>query len=612
MKSINKVFSEIDFTPQLVKEIIHWLKTNELPAHVETQLQHDEFARHFSEFRTQDNKLFYNELEVIPDTPTKIRDILTEVYKSPEALGKGQNALHKYIQTKYIGITRAQIVAFLKLQIPYQLGFAKPRIVNRGIVTTEPFQTWSYDLIDMSSLDHVGANKHFTFILSIIDLFSRYCWLVPLRRKESAQVKAGFESVVAQNKHVFDTPTVKSKLPGAAIADNGQEFEGEMAQYLRDNGVAIIHTPSYTPEGNVEQQNGTVRRDLRALFLKTNSLNWLPHLSEIALSINTNFHQKLHASPLQVMQKWFSSDHEFVAAVAERSLAKKNEKFLRHFKQSDFKVGDHVRVRMASLHSNLRARIKAGIMKKTIVNYSPTVYRIDAVFGPAPGKMSYSSFIVKDKNGNVIIKADGTPHKFRGNELIHTETGYTVHHEIDQARADYLNQVKESSDVVQQAPEPIKVAKVKVPKPPIPFQEWKGPQWTDALKSNLYDFEGGRYEILKVEYDRKEKRYSVISADFRDVDQGKLAKKAETFAIDLALCLSLCRNQIWYTADMESYVKQYLPEEAMNPQEIPLKEPEEMNEPLQVRNLDLEKSKARRNLFGISGGHIRCNGHRSY
>ena len=51
MKSENKIFSEIDFTHQLVDEVIHWLKTNELPVHVETQLQHDEWAKHFSEFR---------------------------------------------------------------------------------------------------------------------------------------------------------------------------------------------------------------------------------------------------------------------------------------------------------------------------------------------------------------------------------------------------------------------------------------------------------------------------------------------------------------------------------------------------------------------------------
>ena len=232
--TVNKWLSEIVFTPQLIQEIGHYLKTNELPPHhVKTDPQHHSWVRNFAEFRIQDQTLFYNYLEVIPNTPAVIRDVLTEIYNSPEALGKGINALFKYVQSKYIGIRRAQVQLFLRNQIPYQLGFQQPRIVNRGIVTTQPFQTWSYDLIDMSSLDHVGGNKHYTFILSILDLFSRYCWLVPLRKKEAANVKAGFESVVISNQHKFDTENVKSKLPGAVLSDNGTEMAGEQDAYLK-------------------------------------------------------------------------------------------------------------------------------------------------------------------------------------------------------------------------------------------------------------------------------------------------------------------------------------------------------------------------------------------
>ena len=158
--TVNKWLSEITFTPQLIQEIIHWLKTNELPTHVKTEEQHHSWVRNFAEFRILDQTLFYNNLEIIPNTPSVIRDVLTEIYKSPEALGKGINALFKYVQSIYIGIRREQVQLFLRNQIPYQLGFQQPRIVNRGIVTTEPFQTWSYDLIDMSSLDHVWGNKH--------------------------------------------------------------------------------------------------------------------------------------------------------------------------------------------------------------------------------------------------------------------------------------------------------------------------------------------------------------------------------------------------------------------------------------------------------------------
>jgi hypothetical protein len=315
------------------------------------------------------------------------------------------------------------------------------------------------------------------------------------------------------------------------------------------------------------------------------------------------------------MQKYFNSDKEFIEKVSERALAKKKEKFERNFRQGEFKLGEHVRVRMASLYSNLRARIKAGIMKKTIVTYSPTVYRIAAVYAPAAGKMSYSSFTLKDKNEKLIIKSDGTPQRFRGNEMLHVDTGYTVHHEIDQTRADYLNQVKESGEVVEAEPEPVHVAKVKVPKPPIPFAQWKGAQWTSALKSNLYELHGGRFEILNVEYDRKSKRYVVISAEFSNVVQGKLVKGAEQFEIDLALCLSLCKNQIWFTGDMQNYVDEHLeveeqPAEPETQNEI--QEPEFQDSTAQPTPLDLQKSVARRNLFGVQGGHIRCITGRTY
>ena len=56
---------------------------------------------------------------------------------------------------------------------------------------------------------------------------------------------------------------------------------------------------------------------------------------------------------------------------------------------------------------------------------------------------------------------------------------------------------------------------------------------------------------------------------------------------------------------MQSYVDEHLPQQ--QPVQEQLKEPEEMNEPLPVTQLNLEKS-SKRNLFGISGGHLKVVG----
>ena len=117
---------------------------------------------------------------------------------------------------------------------------------------------------------------------------------------------------------------------------------------------------------------------------------------------------------------------------------------------------------------------------------------------------------------------------------------------------------------------------------------------------------GDRFEILKVEYDRKNKSYIVVSAKFQDVIQGKKVKGAEEFVIDLAECLNLCKNQLFFTGDMQAYLDEHLPQQ--QPVLEQLKEPEEMNEPLPVTQLNLEKSHAKRNLFGISGGHLKVVG----
>ena len=105
-----KALTQVDFTPKLVSQIITFLKTNELP-NITTRKEH-ELWDHFSQFRIEKKKLFLEDREIIPNTTSTINDVLTEVYKSPQSLGKGQNALFAYVQSKYIGINRAQVKTF--------------------------------------------------------------------------------------------------------------------------------------------------------------------------------------------------------------------------------------------------------------------------------------------------------------------------------------------------------------------------------------------------------------------------------------------------------------------------------------------------------------------
>ncbi len=57
------------------------------------------------------------------------------------------------------------------------------RFRRRGVVVGGPNQQWQADLVDMSRLKNV--NDGTTFILTVIDVFSKLAWCVKLKKVSS-------------------------------------------------------------------------------------------------------------------------------------------------------------------------------------------------------------------------------------------------------------------------------------------------------------------------------------------------------------------------------------------------------------------------------------------
>ena len=60
------------------------------------------------------------------------------------------------------------------------------RLKRRCVVVGGPNQQWQADLVDMSRLKNV--NDGTTFILTVIDVFSKLAWCVPLKNKSAASL----------------------------------------------------------------------------------------------------------------------------------------------------------------------------------------------------------------------------------------------------------------------------------------------------------------------------------------------------------------------------------------------------------------------------------------
>ena len=52
-------------------------------------------------------------------------------------------------------------------------------------------EIWSADLVDMQTFS--SFNEGFKYILTVIDVFSKYAWAVPIKDKSAATVTKAFE-----------------------------------------------------------------------------------------------------------------------------------------------------------------------------------------------------------------------------------------------------------------------------------------------------------------------------------------------------------------------------------------------------------------------------------
>ena len=151
---------------------------------------------------------------------------------------------------------------------------------------------------DLLSVDVVGplpyTKEGYRFILSIIDCFSRYTILVPLKDHTASSVsRALYEHVIGY-----------FGVPRGILSDRGREFTGkiweEMLQLL---DVQPHKTSPYYPQGNglIERMHRTLGNVLRSKLIERNDKEWTLYLPGVMMVLNEAPHETHGYSPNQVV-----------------------------------------------------------------------------------------------------------------------------------------------------------------------------------------------------------------------------------------------------------------------------------------------------------------------
>jgi hypothetical protein len=154
------------------------------------KLQHNEpVDKKYKDFTVENNDLIYKPLNLAVVKNSDKQAVLTKIFNNNENLivGRGVLTIYKSICTQFLNITRNDVAEYVK-QLPYHLLLTdKNYVTAKPIIEHAPNLRYQVDLIDMSSFE--SHNKHYNYILNCVDVYSRYCWLRLLKKKEAGQVK---------------------------------------------------------------------------------------------------------------------------------------------------------------------------------------------------------------------------------------------------------------------------------------------------------------------------------------------------------------------------------------------------------------------------------------
>ena len=185
---------------------------------------------------------------------------------------------------------------------------------------------WGADLADMQLLSRY--NKGIRFLLCVIDIFSKYAWVVPLKDKKSISIVKAFQIILKQS---------NSRKSNKIWVDKGSEFfNASFKKWLQDNDIVMYSTHNEGKSVVAERFIRTLKSKIYKYMTSIANNVYIEKLDDIVDEFNNTYYTTIKMKPADVKDNtYINSDKEI------------------NNKDPKFKVGDRVRI---SKYKNIFAK----------------------------------------------------------------------------------------------------------------------------------------------------------------------------------------------------------------------------------------------------------------
>ena len=212
-------------------------------------------------------------------------------YQTPSVPGSFQGPAKVYNSAKRSGIdtTQAFVKEALQGQESYTLNRSVVRKFPRNRVVVEGIDSqWDSDLADLALLS--TKNDGYKYLLVMIDIFSRYAWVRPLKTKFAKEVVKAMDSIFK-----------KGRKPAVLRSDGGKEYNNAIVKtYLTNQGIHHFRTFNETKANYSERLIKTLKSKLYRYMVANNTLRYINVVQDMVKSYNNTVHSSLGRPPSEV------------------------------------------------------------------------------------------------------------------------------------------------------------------------------------------------------------------------------------------------------------------------------------------------------------------------
>ena len=236
-----------------------------------------------------------------------------------------------------------------ELHKPVKRNFPKRRVLSNGID-----EIWAADLVEMGKFSK--WNKGIKYLLMVIDVFSKFGWIEPLKDKRGESLTEAFRKIFKAGRHLRFLWT-----------DKGSEFYNtNVKRLLKEHNITLYSTENEEKSSVVKRWNQTMKNQLRKMFSANNNTIYFDKLGKLVDEYNNRFHSSVKMPPADA--SWKKNERKVFANLFGDLIYSKHV-------PPKFHVGEKVRI----------SKFKRKVFDKGFTpNWTEEIFVIDEILNTNP------------------------------------------------------------------------------------------------------------------------------------------------------------------------------------------------------------------------------------